>query len=261
MAIAEMQKLRLVAMAYDRDNVLDALHRTGAAEIRLHTETENTRPLCSDAEELSSYLSSVEAALSVLCKEIEDEYKERKIKSDVLKDGFDVTYSEFVLAKDGAKDADETVAKINALVDERNVLKNELAKLRKEITTAEIYAALQMPFSAFGDTQKTRGKLGVVQTPQLENCFAKLAGNELCAAETLGATANETLLFVACYKSVAAEVDGVLSSFGFTLCPYTDDRTGAALYQELVGKERELQEKLKRTADAPIEDIRRLFGV
>lgn len=249
MAIAKMQKLRLVAMSYDKDAVLNALHRTGAAEIRTHAETENTHPLCSDADELSSRLSAVDAALSVLCKEIEDEYKERKIKSDVLKDGFDVTYSEFVAAKDGAKDAEETVKAVNALVDERNALKNGLAKLRKEMSAAKIYADLHTPFSAFGDTQKTRGKLGVLQTQQAENCLAKLAENELCAVEVLSQSADETLAFVVCHKSVSAEVDGVLSAFGFSVCPYTGGNTGANYYQELSNEERVLKEKLKATAD------------
>ena len=37
-----MQKLNLVAMSYDRDGVLDALQRTGAAEIKEHRDLPDT---------------------------------------------------------------------------------------------------------------------------------------------------------------------------------------------------------------------------
>ena len=42
MAIAEMQKLNLVALSYDRDGILNALQRTGAVEVTLPSEVENT---------------------------------------------------------------------------------------------------------------------------------------------------------------------------------------------------------------------------
>lgn len=42
MAIAEMQKFNLVAMSYDKEAVLNALQRTGAVEVKLHAETEDT---------------------------------------------------------------------------------------------------------------------------------------------------------------------------------------------------------------------------
>ena len=45
MAIVKMRKLHLIAMSYDKDAVLDALQRTGAAEITLHEDVENTAPL------------------------------------------------------------------------------------------------------------------------------------------------------------------------------------------------------------------------
>lgn len=229
---------------------LNALHRTNAVEIRAHAENEDTRPLFSDADKLSSHLSSVEAALSSLSKEIEDYQKENKIKSDVLKDGFFITYEEFVSAKENAEKTEATVARVNALTDEKNSLKNELAKARKEVANATLYAGLQVPFSAFCDTAKTHGKLGVVPAQQAENCLAKLAEIELCAVETLAQTAEETLLFVACHKSVAAETDGALSSFGFAACPHTGDETGEDTYRRLCAQVETLEKRLAETVAA-----------
>ncbi|MFR1983369.1 MAG: hypothetical protein ACLS4Z_06250 [Christensenellaceae bacterium] len=81
MAIAEMRKLNLVAMSYDKDIILNALQRTGAVEVKLHADTENTVALPAGGEELRAYLASVEAALSVLSTEVENYNKNNNIKS------------------------------------------------------------------------------------------------------------------------------------------------------------------------------------
>ena len=122
MAIVKMRKLNIVAMSYDKDALLNALHRTNAAEVTLHAETENTVVPEADVEGLKTRLSSVEAALSALCSAVENREKELGQKSGVLKDGFDVTYSEFMAAKDNKADVDAAVEKINALTDEKNIL-------------------------------------------------------------------------------------------------------------------------------------------
>lgn len=87
MAIAEMRKLNLVAMSYDKDVILNALQRTGAVEVKLHADTENTVALPAGGEELRAYLASVEAALSVLSTEVENYNKNNNIKSGLLKVG------------------------------------------------------------------------------------------------------------------------------------------------------------------------------
>ena len=46
MAIAEMQKLNVAALAYDRDKILNSLQWTGATEIKLHSEVEIGRASC-----------------------------------------------------------------------------------------------------------------------------------------------------------------------------------------------------------------------
>ena len=81
MAIAEMSKLNLVAMSYDRDKILNALQRTNATEITLQYETEHTVALSSDCEQLRVYLSSIEEALSCFIAVTEEYHKDNKIKS------------------------------------------------------------------------------------------------------------------------------------------------------------------------------------
>ena len=64
MAIVKMRKLDLIAMSYEKDALLNALQRTGAVEIVEHADTQNTVVPIADSEEMRSYLTSVETALS-----------------------------------------------------------------------------------------------------------------------------------------------------------------------------------------------------
>ena len=162
MSIVNMRKLNLVAMSYDKDAILNALHRTNAAEVTLHEETENTAIPVGEQEGLVSRLSVTEAALFSLSSFVSQYEKDNNIKSDLLKDGFDVSYSEFVAAGSLYETVDGLVLHINELVDEKNRLKAELASIVKEKNSANIYRALSLPFDRFQDTAHTRGKLGEI---------------------------------------------------------------------------------------------------
>ena len=146
MAVAEMLKLNLAAMSYDRDGILNALQRSGAAEIKKHCETPSAHPLSTDSGELKSYLARVENALGVLSEEVDGYNKDNKIKSDELKDGFAVSYSEFVGAADFKAAADELTDKIYGYEAERKSLNSEKAKIERELKTAEIYSEVCEPF-------------------------------------------------------------------------------------------------------------------
>ena len=158
MAIAEMRKLNLIAMSYDKGVILDALQRTGAVEVKLHADTENTSvpPVCGD--ELRSYLASAEAALSVLCSEVENYNRENNIKSGILKDGFEVTYTDFMSAREKKGEIDSLIARINRLMDEKNALKARLSQNLRTAENAKLYASLPIPFDSFGDSPHTRAR-------------------------------------------------------------------------------------------------------
>ena len=129
MAVAEMSKLNLAAMSYDRDAVLNALQRTGAVEIKLHSQIENTVVKDADCESLSAYFSAVESALERLCAGVGAYEKENKIKSDLLKDGFDVSYTQFISASGQRAENDKLVSEINVIFDEGKELALKLSNV------------------------------------------------------------------------------------------------------------------------------------
>lgn len=249
MAIVKMRKLHLIAMSYDKDAVFNALQRTNAVEVAVHADTENTLPMQANGDETRAYLASVEAALTALCNAVENRLKKSGEKTDVLKDGFDVTYSEFMSAKDQTAEMDETVRQINALTDERNVLKAELAKLVRAKQATEIYSVVTKPLGAFRDTAHTRGRLGTIPVMARDNFISELTKEELCACEVVNSDASQVLLFVTAHKSAASEMESSLSAYGFTACPYALDATGEAVYNEIAEKERSILRALKENED------------
>lgn len=249
MAIAEMGKLNLVAMSYDQDAILNALQRTGAAEVKFHTETEQTVALPEGGEALRAYLSGAEAALAVLCAAAETYNKEHKIKTDALKDGFEITYSEFMSAGEGKEEADALIAQINACTDEKNALKNELARLERALGTAKAYAPLKQPFSAFADTAHTHIRLGTVPLAAWEGLKPLLDAQELVS---YGALPMEdiVLLSVAAHKSVAEETDGALQHANFAVCPYSGDTSGENHYASLLAERERALNALRENAES-----------
>ena len=234
MAIVSMSKLNLVAMSYDKDAILNALQKTGATEIKLHYEAENTVPLTADCEELRAYLNSLEAVLSCLTQEAESYNKANKIKTDALADGFEVSYGEFISAGGLKTEADALAQKVNALVAERKEASAELAKLKKSAETAEIYSALLQPFNYYCDTAHTRVRLGTVAANSLDNLLKEAEGTELLSVSTIANDNERALVVCACHKSASAQAEELLQKFNFASCPFAEEtRTGAELNADI----------------------------
>ena len=246
MAIVKMRRLNLIAMSYDKDAILDALQRTNAVEVTTHADTENTVIPTVDTDDINGYFVSVETALEALCSSVEQTQKEKGEKSELLKDGFDVSYGEFISIKDKKDEMDGLVKKINALVDERNECKGELSKISKKREQAKIYSIIDRPFADFKDTLHTKGRIGVAPISVKDGLCTALSEIELCAYQIINTTTDELLLHVVAHRSAASEVDSILSAFGFVDCSYERTETGAEIYRQLQEKESCLQAALEQ---------------
>lgn len=250
MAIVKMRKLNMVALAYDKDRLFDALQQTGAVEIVSRAPVFGTNEGVISADGLKSYISALESALFALQTEVESYQKENDIKSELLKDGFDVSYTEFMRSGDKKEYYDSVVEKIRALIDEKNALKGELVKAQKNAQALDIYQTIRLPFSLFNSTQNTKNRLGIVPTASFDALQTALSEIELCAVETLAQTSESVLLFIVAHKQAEGEVSGALSAFGFADCPYTGEQSGEQAYQSAVKKCEDITSALKENAIA-----------
>ena len=231
MAVAQMKKLNLVAMSYDKDAVLNALHRTGAAEVKLHSQTERTLPLAADCEELGAYVSRTEAALEILA-----------AKAETLADGakksaaaVEVSYSEFMSAGNAKAEMDALTESVYEAEENDKRVLAEIAKTEREISAAEIYSAVGLPLQP-ADSTHAKYRLGTVPAVLKDNLFEALKTLPLAACNVLAEDADNSLILLAAHKSAAAEAENVLQSVNFSNCPFAQDTTGERLYASLVEK-------------------------
>lgn len=239
-----MCKLNLAAMSYDKEAVLNALQRTGATEIKLHYEAENTVALSGECESLKEYLSNVEAALERLTAVTDGYNKGNKIKSDVLQNGFEVSYTRFMSAKDMKEDIDALVEKINSLYDEEKELNAGLSKLRRTILSARIYSDVKRPL-AVENTAHTKSRFGTVALSLKQSFIDAMKDVPLSTYSFAGSDAENFLVYVCSHNASAESADAVLQSVNFSGCPFCGDETGEQLFNSLKAKEEELLAKIK----------------
>lgn len=250
MAIAEMRKLHLIALSYDKDAVLNALQRTGAVEVVVHTDTENTTVPVFSVEKEKEYYAEIEQALTLLCTETDTYEKERKTLSGITKDGFDVTYEEFITANTYRAQRDETVAKITALSVEKKRLQASLTATRKAIKEASVYAGLMKPFSYWKNTSKVEIRLGTISVQNLPVLQDMLAEMELVSYEILTTHEDVAVISVYVHNTAVEAMDGVLSGLGFSKHPYGDiEQSGEQVYHSLIENEKEIFAKLQQNAE------------
>ena len=248
MAIAEMSKLNLVAMSYDKDAVLNALQRTGAVEVKLHSQTEYAVPLAADCDGLREYLFRCEEALSRLTAATEKFLAGTKIKSDLPADGFEISYSEFISAGNLKEQADKTVGEVFRLTEEEKKVSAELSKIKRTIADAEIYSSVTEPLKV-ENTAHARFKTGVIPSAAKVKFTEAMAGFPLVSYSFVASGKDSELIMLAAYKTEEEGVNSALQSLGFVKCPFDDGRTGEEIYKSLKEREEELYDSLRDIAD------------
>lgn len=229
-----MKKLNLVGMAYEKDAVLNALQRTGAVEVKLHREEEHSVPLPPADGELSSYHASLEDALERLTQAVDAYAKEHKGAARPAKDGFEVSYEEFMAAANDRARMDGLIARVNALTDKKAETRAALAKAERTFAAAAIYRTVEEPLSAYAGTAHTRVWLGTLPLPAWENIKGMLP--VLSEGKVLAQEDDQVLILLVLHKSCAEEGEALLSGTGFTPCPFEGEETGSALYARLKGE-------------------------
>lgn len=241
MAIAVMRKLRVAAISYEGDKILDALSKTGAAEIKILEAEENIARPVSDAAALSSRLEEAEGALKELVASSERYAKEHKKAFKPENDGFFVTYEEFMNAEK-REEAEALIAEIKRLTAERVRLGASLASLEKTILSLSPYKDFEILFSAFSNTPRLRVFLGTVENVK-EELFETLA--DACVK-----TEGNTVLVVA-LKEAEKETEEFLRGLDFAPCPFLKEAgTGKELYARLNEEKKDLLREIEKIDEA-----------
>lgn len=245
MAIAEMSKLHLIAMSYERDKILNALQATCAVEICGHTLTENTHNLELNADELNEYLAQAERALNYLTAGVNDYRRDNKIKAEAAKEDTVMTYSEFLAQSGKKEEADAIISRISASESQKKSLQTELTAVRRAKAMAYPYSALTEKFSHYSGTAHTEARLGALSISARDELISNLTEDDLFALENLCECEGTAIVLAVFHKSF--EGDRLLQSAGFTTCPFKEG-SGSENYYAAVKREAEIVKALEDNA-------------
>lgn len=226
-----MKKLNLVAMGYDRNGILNALERTGAVEVKAHAPSDFARSFSQTDTTAAEHCTAAENALAVLQSEIRAYASDHKIKLK-LSEEVAVSYSDFMAVGENGKTAEELIAKICALTDEKNALKAELNRLARQLKSASVYENLTLPFSAFRAEGAVTYALGALEPRAADELKLKLFELPL-VAERVISTGESVVLGVCYHNSCKEEIEKLLGEANYIRCPYHTDETGRQLCDRL----------------------------
>ena len=242
MAIAEMSSLSLVALLSDKDKIYDALAKTNAAQIKTQEQREYTVPFkASQSGEILQKIDRAKKCLDFLADEIELLPKNER-GAGVIPDGFAVTESEFFAAGENAERTEEILCEAEKCVAEKNALKAEQSKINEKIKGYEPYSELKIKFSAISDSKTVKVYLGTVPTDKADKCIEELNALNVCEAFIECDGKNGAVISAAVYRKNADEAEKVLSSCGFTKCPFKDDATAAEQIAKLEEQSKKVDE-------------------
>lgn len=228
MAIAKMLKMKLIGVADEQDALLNALHKTGAIELKECEPMFEGKKVPSDLSEVSKKRNSCENALNIITRFA----KKRGLA--VLEDGFAVSYDDFTGVSKSEGKILSIADKAAALYDEYNALGAKIVALKNEKSGYEAYLPLKNKFSDYINTQKTNSRLGTVDGRGYQRLVAALSadGAPLMAVFNEGGD-KHVIISVIYHTKFEKECEQLLSAAGFSACPYVGEFTAGERLEQI----------------------------
>ena len=253
MAVAEMCKLRLAGLTVEKNSILNALAETGAAEIKEFSLPSSlaTEDGEDAAREIAERSARVETAIARLASAAENYAKGNKEDLSFLKDGFDVSYADFISAAEGESDALDICARVEEICAKSAAADGNTARANARLKSLGCYLPVKEKFSEFRDTRYARVAFGSVPADKLPEIENYVSGAEAVTVQSWEAVNGACAILFAAHKKVESEAFAVLSAAGFQRCPFTGDMSAADVEKECRAEIAE-NKRIKRENDAAL---------
>lgn len=243
MAIAKMLSMKLVGTTDRKDEILSALHKTGAVEITKTPDVFEGKRIVADRS--GAEKRAILEQVSEIIRRLSREYNGNKPQED----GFAASYSEFMKMP-------ERESEIYAKAQEILKKNEEIARLDADATADRALAAEYAPyvgmkdvFSAFVCTEKTVCRLGVTDERNYPKLCELVSDGSLMTICDEGGADGKHALCVVYHCDYTAEADKILSECGFCDCPFSDNATAKEITERL--------EKSAKEKNARAEELRK----
>lgn len=254
MAIAKMLKMKLVGISCEQNALLNALHKTGAVELKSCEPMFEGKKVPSDKSEIVLKRDECENAINLITRFAKD------FSKDVPADGFSVGYDDFMKISELENEILGCAKKTESLFERYNELKAEKIALANEKSAYAVYAGVKNKFSDFKGTQKTRCLLGSVSARGYEKMLEKTEGSLITVfKECDGSPLAVSVLY---HAEAQSECEKILGECGFSACNYSGDFTAEEKiaeindeYKKCESEEKSCAEKIADFADF-VKDLR-----
>lgn len=224
MAIVEMTKIKLMALEYHKQKILNALHKTGRVQLFEPEEQEHT--FCTPNKslpELKNKLADYTRAIDF----VTDVYEKSKNKpyfkdEERYVDNFFLSYDEFMSTPEREIQIQEKADKVLALENTLTDLRSKKIKLNNLRTQILAYSGVKQKFSYFKDTKTCRVFFGTVKREQVQNLLKLNSENEFTDVSVLYEN-QLSIVLVVCLVEEKEKVSKALSETAFVSCPFNFD--------------------------------------
>ncbi|MDR1092674.1 MAG: hypothetical protein LBL66_00830 [Clostridiales bacterium] len=251
----KVKKIQIIGLAAERRKTLEALKRTGAFELAKPEDVgiEGAGPVFDRAQkeaaltkiarvrfaidftakterELQAALAANEKAAKQGVRErVTSDYKPQKPPMFAPRPA--IGYDNFQLISAQEEELLEHIGRLEADNARLYEIRAEENRLKNARRNAEIYAGLDVPFSAIADTANTFALLGTVRAKETE-AFSAFAGREGLAVRYLAAKNGAAGVFVAGLSEQRDAAARELARAGFARCAVAEGKLPAALLAE-----------------------------
>ncbi len=228
MAVVKMSKVRLLGLIHNREAILDALHKTGAVELKEPEELTETfnLPETSKIEELTEKYDRIRNAIDFVMENVE-KFKDKSAYSEETVESFGnffVSYKEFSCVGEKEQEVFDTVGVVEnfqkLLLDSR-AQKIKLNNLRSQLFP---FVVVKDKLSIYQDTDKTKVLLGTIKHENIIQLTSFLNNYPLTQL-TIEKDDSLSVISVVSFKDESVAVVQKLNELGFVACPFTFDIT------------------------------------
>lgn len=235
-------------MDYDKENILNALSKTGLVELVKTQDFEFT--FCCDESEqvdLTPKLAKIEKSIDFLLQNLDAQKKKPYCPKDneEFTKNFFVTYEEFINAKEGESYLLPVIEECEKLQSKITELNSKKIKLNGMIAQLSPYLPVKERFSDFASTKNSSVFFGTIKKDALIQLEQYVSEIGYVGLDKISIGANAVIVVV-CLNEKVEELSQKLSELAFNPCPFKDELTAEQKKESIVSELNEIEIELEK---------------
>lgn len=260
MSVVAMSKIKLVSVNAYKEDILNALYRTGCVEI---SETDGSSDLfraekTQTADEIQNKYDRLSRIIDFFADTIERSKKESFYPKELSgMNGIIVSYDEFINAGKTEESVQRICDNISGLMEEYSSFKAARTGILNSMSLLTPYLDVDERFSDFKDTALTKVFFGTVKREDSDALTSALTEIGTASVTFFTDGATRVVLAVAHISDCDILAEKLLSC-GFSACPFNGDYTAKETYVEYEKRLSLIESREREIARYFCENVREL---